>query len=150
MSDFLGGYHSLISQLLSALCFLNRIASCSLQWPDWSRHRRCGNCCFKEKYSRYIGTEVRARDNMLAAGWGQSLIVNNSAFLLRLNDTDATANMNALLVYVSMHIYICTCVCMQHSSYFIIFTLMLRTLTAESMFNIWSGGKLSQTTNKTV
>ena len=80
--------------MLSALCFHNRIASGSLQWPDWSCHRRCGNCCFKEKYSRYIRTEVRARDNALAAGWGQSLIVNNSAFLLRLNDTDTTANMN--------------------------------------------------------
>ena len=80
--------------MLSALRFHNRIASGSLQWPDWSRHRRCGNCCFKEKYSRYIGTEVQARDNAPAADWGQSLIVNNSAFLLCLNDTDTTANMN--------------------------------------------------------
>ena len=99
--------------MLSALCFHNRIASGSLQWPDWSRHRRCGNCCcFKEKYSRYIGTEVQARDNALAAGWGQSLIINNSAFLLCLNDTDTTANMNmsfnAHLTFTVAPVYACS------------------------------------------
>ena len=126
--------------MLSALCFHNRIASGSLQWPDWSRHRRCGNCCcFKEKYSRYIGTEVRARDNALAAGWGQSLIVNNSAFLLRLNDTDTTANMN-----VSFNAHLTFTVAPVYAAFILYYYIYLHALNTHSWVDVILGKPFTQ------